>query len=183
MVWRRKQSLATWLFIVNRYLLFGVAIWTGAPSTASVRLSQFPLMNLLLTLLTEVNNKLHCRLFTKSLPHPGIVHSCDSGNIFGIVLLMLQDAVLAGIYQVLTVTMLVNDDYSIFCAPCIRHTGSQHFHGASRPGIEFGSYSNKYSKDSLSVFCHSLLRPGSLHSVSKPPFLFRMQYSARTAVA
>ncbi|PSS37388.1 hypothetical protein PHLCEN_2v752 [Hermanssonia centrifuga] len=35
MIWRRKWSLATWLFMINRYLLVGYIIWTATPSTSS----------------------------------------------------------------------------------------------------------------------------------------------------
>ncbi|THG99238.1 hypothetical protein EW026_g3062 [Hermanssonia centrifuga] len=35
MVWQRKWTLATWLFIANRYLLIGYTIWGAAPYTSS----------------------------------------------------------------------------------------------------------------------------------------------------
>ncbi|PSR75618.1 hypothetical protein PHLCEN_2v9019 [Hermanssonia centrifuga] len=36
LVWRRKWSLATWIFIANRYLMFANMIWSITPYTAQV---------------------------------------------------------------------------------------------------------------------------------------------------
>ncbi|THG97991.1 hypothetical protein EW026_g4107 [Hermanssonia centrifuga] len=34
MVWLRKWTLATWLFMINRYLMIAVVIWQVSPVTA-----------------------------------------------------------------------------------------------------------------------------------------------------
>ncbi|THG95373.1 hypothetical protein EW026_g6270 [Hermanssonia centrifuga] len=39
MVWHRKWTLATWLFIANRYALIGFIIWSTAPTTSSRRVT------------------------------------------------------------------------------------------------------------------------------------------------
>lgn len=36
MIWRRKWSMVTWIFMANRYLLMSSTIWDVAPSTAEV---------------------------------------------------------------------------------------------------------------------------------------------------
>ncbi|THG93504.1 hypothetical protein EW026_g7749 [Hermanssonia centrifuga] len=37
MVWRRRWSLVTWMFVANRYLMIGLMIYTISPFTAKVR--------------------------------------------------------------------------------------------------------------------------------------------------
>ncbi|THG98181.1 hypothetical protein EW026_g3951 [Hermanssonia centrifuga] len=36
MIWRRKWSLVTWLFVTNRYIMIAVIIWGVSPDTAQV---------------------------------------------------------------------------------------------------------------------------------------------------
>ncbi|PSR75263.1 hypothetical protein PHLCEN_2v9229 [Hermanssonia centrifuga] len=36
MIWRRKWSMVTWIFMANRYLLMSSTIWDVAPSTAEL---------------------------------------------------------------------------------------------------------------------------------------------------
>ncbi len=43
MIWRRKWTLVTWLFVTNRYIMIAVIIWGVSPDTAQVRfLAIFP---------------------------------------------------------------------------------------------------------------------------------------------
>ncbi|THG94529.1 hypothetical protein EW026_g6961 [Hermanssonia centrifuga] len=34
MIWKRKWTFATWLFIMNRYIMIALAIWDISPETA-----------------------------------------------------------------------------------------------------------------------------------------------------
>ena len=79
MVSRRKWSLTTWLFVLNRYLLLTVAILTIVPSTAKVRqfvVSQLTTSSRLLVLTpAEVSARTHSLCVKVSLIGP---HSCNA---------------------------------------------------------------------------------------------------------
>ncbi len=152
MVWHRKWTLATWLFIVNQYLLIVVTIWSAAPYTSAV--SAFQLLSAddyaWLTLLVEVNKKNCPRQFL--LLDLGVVgFSCAPGKIMGGILIVLQYIVFAGGYVSVAVRVnitLAEHYCSIFSTSCVCVVGSQYSHDIVCPSLEFGPCGDRYSKTS-----------------------------------
>ncbi len=96
MIWRRKWTSVTWLFVANRYLMIANAIFGLMPSTAQVDIKQSS--SLYSTdgrpmFMVEVNGAFRIQI---SCLNPDLDYSCPRGITLNNVFHLMQYFIFAG---------------------------------------------------------------------------------------